>query len=233
MEPQGDALPDWAYPSEESVPESLLHLRIRTMLYTLVQRYLAQQGVEALTGSDQFVYWVEGNPRLAVAPDVYVVLDRATNYDVPSWMTWREGKAPELAVEIVSDDLSKDYRLAPRRYAEVGVQELIIFDPAAGPSRHRWQVYRRDDRGELVHALTSQHDRVPSQVLGCFLRCVGDGEHQRVRLAVDPRGDTLLPSAEEGEAAERAAKEQERNRREALEAEVAALKAELARHRED
>ena len=58
------------------------------------------------------------------------------------------------------------------------------------------------------------------------------GGHPLVRLATGPRGDELLPTAEEAERAakeaERAAKEQERTRRIALEAEVEALRRRLS-----
>ncbi len=247
MEPQSTALPEWAYPAEDDVPETLLHLRIRTLLYELVRRYLAQQGVEALTGSEQFVYWVEGNPQRALAPDLYVVRDVPADYDVRSWQTWREGKVPDLAIEIVSDDVGKDYEIGPVRYAEAGVEELVIFDPLDGPGRIRWQVYVRDARGDLVRTLSTDADRVPCRVLGCHLRWVeGEDGLPRVRLGVGPEGETLVPSAEEAEAFERAEKdreradkereradkERERDLRLAAEAELEALRARLA-HRDD
>ncbi len=214
MEPERAALPDLAYPVEDDVPETLLHLRIRTLLYHLVRRYLAYQGIEALTGSDQFVYWAEGHPQRSVAPDLYVVLETSPHRDVRSWQTWREGKMPELAVEIVSDDVAKDYELGPVRYAEAGVRELIIFDPFDGPGRVRWQVYARDAHGELVRVQATQADRVPCQVLGCHLRWVEEDGQPRVRLGQGPRGDELVLTAEEAEVAERAAKEQERAQKE-------------------
>lgn len=228
MEPDRTALPEWAYPVEDDVPETILHLRIRTLLYHLVQRTLARRGIEALTGSDQFLYWVQGQPHRVIAPDLYVVLGVPADYDVRSWQVWREGKPPELVVEIVSDDVQKDYELAPVRYADVGVRELVIFDPLEGPGRIRWQVYRRDSAGDMVRARSTQADRVECQVLGCHLRYVVEAGQPRIRIGEGPHGDTLVPTAEESEATERAAKEQERAKRRALEAEVAALRARLA-----
>ncbi len=216
MEPRSTNLPDWAYPAEDDVPETLLHLRIRTLLYELVRRYLASRGVPALTGSEQFLYWVEGNPLRSLAPDLYVVLGVSPDYDVRSWQTWREGRAPELAVEIVSDDVEKDYEVGPVRYAEAGVRELIIFDPTEGPGRLRWQVYVRDAEGDLAQTIATTEDRVPCQVLGCHLRCVEGVDGQpRVRLGVGPEGEELVPTAEEAETAERAEKVRERAAKEA------------------
>ncbi|MEM6929099.1 MAG: Uma2 family endonuclease [Myxococcota bacterium] len=233
MEPEPDALPEGAYPVEDAVPETLLHLRIRTMLYTLVRRYLAEQGIRALTGSEQFLYWVEGNSQRTVAPDVYVVLGVPPDRDVRTWQTWREGKAPELAIEIVSDDVGKDYETGPRRYAEAGVQELVIFDPFEGADRIRWQVYVRRSDGELVRTISTQADRVPSTVLGCHLRHVEEEGQPRVRLGVGAQGQQLVPTAEEAEDRERAAKEQERALRLAAQAELEALRRRLADDRSD
>ncbi len=234
MEPRRTNLPDWAYPAEDDVPETLLHLRIRTLLYELVRRYLAQQGVEALTGSEQFLYWVEDNPLRSLAPDVYVVLGVSPHYDVRSWQTWREGRVPELAIEIVSDDVDEDYEVGPVRYAEAGVRELVIFDPAEGPGRLRWQVYVRDAEGDLVQTQSTTGDRVPSGVLGCHLRCVeGEDGQPRVRLGVGPEGEELVPTAEEAEGAERSEKEQERAAKEAERAAKEAERAAKERERAD
>jgi Uma2 family endonuclease len=243
----------WDYPAEDDVAETLLHLLIRTMLMTLARKYLASQGRRALVGSDQFVYWERSNPHRAIAPDLYVVLGEDPNRSVRVWKTWQDG-VPDLVVEVVSIDRQKDYVMAPLRYEEVGVDELIVFDPHRGPGRIRWQVYRRGEGGLCLHAKTDDH-QVRSRVLGCSLIQVehADGT-PRIRL-VSARG-SLVPTHEEDadqertekereraekereraekeqeraeKEQERAEKEQERARRAELEAEVAALRQQLA-----
>jgi Uma2 family endonuclease len=59
---------------------------------------------------------------------------------VRSWKVWKTGVVPSFALEIVSRDVEKDYEDAPRAYAELGAQELVIFDPdyERQPHRVRW-----------------------------------------------------------------------------------------------
>ena len=140
---------------------------------------------------------------------------------------------PSLAVEVVSDDVEKDYVYAPQRYGEMGVGELIVYDPEPhrGADRIRWQVYRR--RGDaLVLEEEGDADRVRSEALGCWLRVVPDtAGRPLVRLATGIDGDDLLPTPEEAERAEkvseRAEKEAERAQRIALEMQIAELRRKL------
>jgi Uma2 family endonuclease len=222
----------WDYPAEDDVAETLLHLLIRTMLMTLARKYLASQGRRALVGSDQFVYWEPSNPHRAIAPDLYVVLGEDPKRSVRVWKTWQDG-VPDLVVEVVSVDRQKDYVMAPLRYEEVGVSELIVFDPHPGPGRIRWQVYRRGEDGLCLHGKTDDH-QVRSAVLGCSLIQVDDADGTpRIRL-VSARGSMVPTHEEEAQQEraekeqERAEKEQERARRTELEAEVAALRQQLA-----
>ncbi|MBX2796467.1 MAG: Uma2 family endonuclease [Myxococcales bacterium] len=217
MEQQRTALPDWAFPFEEEVPESTVNHRIQGLLEHLIQRFLAARGVEAFVSSDQLMYWDQTDPRRSLSPDVYVVLGVPQAHAPRSWMTWREGgRSPDLAVEAVSTNWSKDYLVGPARYAEAGVRELVIYDHETGPNRIRWQVYRRNADGDLTLAATSQGDRVWSEILGCFLRETFDpaDELPRIRLGVGEHGDELVISASEGERWERAEKERERAEKE-------------------
>jgi Uma2 family endonuclease len=194
------------YPEEEVVGESHLHLLIRIGLYSLIRRLLDERGEVAFVGSDQFMYWVRGNPQRAVSPDVYVFpgVDPAT--EARSWKLWEHDAPPSLVVEVVSDDVDKDYVAGPMRYAEIGVQELVIYDPEPerGQDRVRWQVYRRRE-GELRLEDHGDGDRVRCEVLGCWLRVVpDDADRPLVRVALGTDGDDLFPTADEArEAAER------------------------------
>lgn len=192
------------YAAEDAVPESMLHLLIRTTLWALIRRHLAEQGVRAFVGSEQFVYWKQGNPVRRLAPDVYVAIGHDPHADVRVWKTWEQGPL-QLAIEIVSDDVQKDYALAPARYDELGVDELIVFDPFAGDagSRVAWQVWRRGPDG-LAEVERHDGDRVASVVLGCHLRAVPSEDDGRVRVrpATGPAGDVLVPSEAEALRAE-------------------------------
>jgi Uma2 family endonuclease len=125
------------FPESAEMPEGTDHLILRTFLYQLVGHVL---GPEHTVGSDQFLYWLPTNPRRCVAPDVLVKLGVA-QHRFGSWKCWERG-APDLAVEIISpnegDGIEWDEKLA--RYAELGVQELLRFDPeeAAGQRLRAW-----------------------------------------------------------------------------------------------
>jgi hypothetical protein len=114
---------------------------------------------------------------------------------------------------------------APQRHDELGTQELVVFDPyvGAGPGRRRFRVHRRDRKGRLVVVEETNRAWVESQVLGCVLRCVGEGEGMRLRLGVGPEGVELVPTDAERakKEAERARKEAERARKEAERAKAA------------
>jgi len=205
----------------------------------MLARFLLERGVVAHAGADQFIYWEEGNPARRLAPDIYVLPNVDPNVALRSWRTWETGIVPSFVVEVASDDFEKDYDDNPALYAELGVRELVVFDPHAKLSsrgrRVRWQVFRRIARRGLVRVEVSQGDRVRSKVLGAWLRAVGEGDAVRLRVALGAHGDDIYPTEAEAERAakeqERAAKEQERAARRVAEAEVARLRALLAGRR--
>jgi Uma2 family endonuclease len=191
------------YPEEEQVPESTLHGEVAVLLQHLVARWLAERGERARVGRDQFIYWIQHHPRRAVAPDVYILPGVDPDASPGAWKVWESGIVPSLAIEIVGRDVIKDYEIGPPRYDELGVRELIIYDPEhdASEERARFQVWRRQ-RGALVCLERTNADRVKSAVLGAFLREVGVDGGRRVRIGTGPRGESLFPSAEEAAAAE-------------------------------
>ena len=219
------------YPVEEKVGEDTLQRLIVELLRPLVERWLAQRGVQALVGADQFIYWKQFDPHQRVAPDVYVLPGVPPGTYVSAWKTWESGIVPSFCFEVVSTDWRKDYAEALPRYEALGVIELVVFDPrfAERSDGRRWQVYRRLGRRGFVRVEATNADRVRSKVLGCWLRAVGDERAVRVRLATGARGDDLVPTPEEAEEAERIAREAERA---AKETERAAKEAALARVRE-
>lgn len=215
------------YPVTDEMGESTLHLLIRHLLLAQVRRWMTMEGKPDFVGSDQFFYWKQHHPNVCVAPDLYILPGVGPSPDIGCWKLWEAGRAPTLAVEIVSRDYEKDYVLSPRRYEDLGVRELVIFDPDHHDStdRVRFQVFRRLKGRGLTRVENTNGDRVRSRVLGCFLRVVGEGAEQRVRVATGPTGDDLLPTDDERIAqadVERAALVQ-------AEAEIARLRAELAK----
>ena len=239
------------YPTTDDMGEHLLQRVIANLLRSLVRQWLAGSRRVATVGANQFVYWVEGDPRRCRAPDVYVVEGVSLSPErVGVWKTW-EGHAPSFAFEVVSDDQLKDYEAAPRDYDAMGVRELVVFDPWAtvrSRKRVRWQVFRRTE-GVFTRVESASGDRVWSEVLGCWLRSVDGARGVRVRLATGSHGDTLIATASaharllrqiaetQADAERRARQEAEEHARDAeartrdAENEIVRLRAELARLR--
>src|SRR5262249_46826201 len=146
---------------------------IMELLRPLLARFLAERHVNAKVGADQFIYFVKGDPFKRVAPDIYILPNVAQEIIIPSWKTWETGIVPSFALEVTGDSITKDYEDNPALYSELGVRELIIFDPHAKPTsrrRVRWQVYRRQPNGSLLRVKTSNGDRVHSKIIGAWLR---------------------------------------------------------------
>lgn len=213
------------FPESAEVPETELHLELRTILYQLLKDHL---GPEATVGSDQFVYFDAANPRVCLAPDVYVRL-APRGAPIRSWKTWERG-APEIAVEIVSDDdrPEDDWATKLNRYRRLGVTELLRFDPQrrAGP---RVRVWDRVD--EALTEREVNEERAPSLVLNLdWIVAPADGIEFALRVAVPASAEQperLVLTRAEARGAEAEARRAEAEAHRAAEARVRELEAEL------
>jgi len=205
------------FPESEEVPETGVHLELRTALYLLVRDFVGERGA---VGSEQFVYWDPSDPRQCLAPDLIVRMG-ATPGPFPTWKTWERG-APHLAVEVASpfDAGEAEWNRKLVRYRRSGINELAKFDPedAERPLR-LWDRLE----GDLVERdLTGEHALL-CDTLGVHWCVRDDATLGRVlRVSLDALGQTLLPTGAEREraAAERARTSAER---------IAELEAELQR----
>ncbi|MBX2796466.1 MAG: Uma2 family endonuclease [Myxococcales bacterium] len=186
MDAQRRTLPEWAYPASEKRPVTTLHHRLRTTLFTQTERHLRDQGVRAFTGSNQFVYFEEGNPRKAMEPDLYVFLDEDPAMRPDKVKTW-EWRAPDMVLEIRSRrGIAWHHDLAPRFYAEMGVKELILLDPTLQPPRDvggilpewkRLHVFRQTSPSTSLRYVADEGgDRAWSDVIGAEFRWDGEAE---------------------------------------------------------
>ena len=233
--------------SHERVPESKLHLVLRTLLYDFLKRAF---GAHAAIGSNQFLYFRATDPKRWVAPEGFVRL-AAKNDLFPNWKVWERG-APDVAVEILDfEERPWDDTLAD--YHEAGVRELVRFDPEAPPGQ-RLRIWDRVQEDLVPRVVAGE--RAPSRVLdGTW--CLAPGDRLDVALRFEDASGVLLPTtveatealraereaararAEAGRAAEgaeraraeaeRGSVEAERARADALEAKLAALLAERGR----
>lgn len=177
------------FPEHEQLPETKWHLELKTLLYQFLKLAFADQ---AQIGCDQFVYFDAANPRVCLAPDAFVRMGSPDEM-FGSWKVWERG-APHLAVEIISDfdarDRNWDAKLAS--YRQLGVRELVRFDPEAEQGKLRiWD--RLDD--DLVEREPTGAP-TPSSVLPGYWLLVGDEKlGPTLRLSRDETGQRLYPAA--------------------------------------
>ena len=118
------------YPSSDGKPLAENDAQHTTILYgisALRVRYAGRGDV--YVSGDLLIYYEEGNPRVSVAPDVFVVFgveDRMRmNYKV-----WEEGKGPDFVLEVASPSTwREDVGRKREVYARLGVKEYWLYDP--------------------------------------------------------------------------------------------------------
>ena len=230
------------YPESDGEPmaETDTHINLLTYLREALLDYYRDDPNVYVAGN-LFVYYEQGDPGGVVAPDIFVVKG-VQKYDRRIYQVWKEGKGPDVVLELTSRG-TRQKDLGPKKgtYEMLGVQEYFIFDPLVeylepqllGFRLTRWG-YRPIDDEPLV-----------SQVLGLELRVEGD-TLRLVDLATGKRlltpleaqqarrqAENLLASeAEARRQAEILAASEAEARRQA-EAEVERLQVELARLRGD
>ncbi len=216
----------WYLTEEEDMGQSWLHDQISRLLTHLVERWLAERhGGKGHVASDVFVQWMPDQPQVQVSPDVLVV-DRIADPPPTVLQVWRpDASPPRFAVEVVSDDWHKDYRDNPPKYAQLGCQELVIYDAEhdlhkRSQQRVALQVFRRSRDGLFVRTYAGAGP-AHSEQLQAWLVVAGDGS-RLLRIARDAEGRDLVASAEEALADKSRALS-------AADAEIARLRAELAR----
>lgn len=119
------------YPSsdgERMAESDLQYVPLTETVSTLRNRFIDRPDV--YVAGDMLVYYRMNDNRASVAPDVFVVLEADGNHPRDSWLVWREGKTPDLVMEIASPGTwERDAGEKREIYAGMGVREYWRFDP--------------------------------------------------------------------------------------------------------
>ena len=192
------------YPSGDGRPMAENDAQLAAMHYGIgALRVYYQDRDDVYVSGDLLVYYEEGNPRVSVAPDVFVVFgveDRMRMH----YLVWEEGKAPDFVLEVASKSTWRE-DLGPKRevYARLGVKEYWLYDPTGEYLTPVLQGLRLAGSAYVRQlAVTSPEGALTltSETLGLELRAQG-GE---MRFRNPVTGQILLSQSEE-HAARRAA----------------------------
>jgi Uma2 family endonuclease len=162
------------YPTSDGKPmaETDIHRDLMvSLIQTLKGHFVAEPNV--YVSGNLLVFYVRGNRRKHVSPDVFVVRGVA-NHLRDNYLIWEEGKGPEAAIELTSSSTRHtDTKRKMALYRDVlKVKEYFLFDPYDDYLVPRFQGYRLR-AGDYVPIQPSM-GRMTSQVLGLELMPVGD-----------------------------------------------------------
>ena len=222
------------YPESDGQPmaESDLHRDVMTdLIHGLKARYIREPNV--YVGGNLLLYYVEGDPRKSVSPDVLVTWGIRKGRR-KTYRLWKEGRAPGFVIEVTSDttrteDLGKKKDL----YLQLEVEEYILFDPLGDYLHPRLQGHRlvlgryQPIPLEADGSLLSRTTGLRLRIEGENLRLIDEATGERLLFAEEERAARLAERAARLAAEERA--EQEARARRALEEEVEHLRRELGR----
>ena len=218
------------YPDSDGEPLAENDAQLHAILYAVgALRVHYSECADVYVSGDLLVYYEEGNPRVSVAPDTFVVFgveDRMRrNYKV-----WEEGKGPDFVLEVASlNTWREDVEKKPGIFAGLGVKEYFLYDPRGEYLTPRLQGYRLVGGAYERMSAVESIDRtltLHSDVLGLELRAKGE----EMRFHDPATGEDLL-SYDEEHAARQAAElraEREATARRAAEARIAELEARLS-----
>ncbi len=91
------------YPESDGKPlgETGTHIDVTMALLDELRRYYSRR-IDVAVLSNMFLYYVEGNPRKNVVPDLFVTLDVPANTKRRTFKVWLEGKGPDFVLEVTS-----------------------------------------------------------------------------------------------------------------------------------
>ncbi|MGE0707360.1 MAG: Uma2 family endonuclease [Planctomycetota bacterium] len=199
LEPRRLADPADGLPTEvwfEPVAESPLHLAVLLYLVAALRWHLRDRDDACVEGNIALQF-DRDDLRRHVAPDVLVALGVAKVRPGKSYALWVEGKAPDLVFEVTSESTHReDTGPKLQRYFELGVREVVLFDPEDTYLSPPLRLYRRGSAG--FERVPGDGERASLETLELDVVRLG----QEVRLLDRRSGELLRSAAEESQARE-------------------------------
>ena len=230
------------YPDSDGEPMAEDDHQLTAMLdaISMLRAWFADRE-DVYAGGDMLMYFRMNDNETRVAPDVFVVFGVESRHKRSSWIVWREGKAPDIVMELASGSTwRRDMREKRDIYHEMGVTEYWRFDPTMTYFAPPLIGERLGVDGYTAIDLSTDGDsvlRAHSAVLGLDVCVLPDGN---LRL-YDPVSRQWLRTHGESEAAlqvseamlreAEAARERETAARQAAEEELRVLREQLQAYR--
>ena len=222
------------YPDSDGEPMAENDWQLDAMISaisTLREWFADREDVYA--GGDMLIYYQMNDNETRVAPDIFVVFG-TEKHRRNSWIVWREGKAPDIVMEVASGSTwRRDMREKRDIYAEMGVVEYWRFDPTSNYFLPPLVGERLGDGEYSTIELTTNRDGVVwghSTVLGLDVCALTDGN---LRFYDPVSGQWLRTLHEEAAARQEAetAVKRETAARQAAEEELRVLREQLQAYR--
>ncbi len=185
------AAPTIIYPESDGEPmaETDTH---RDLMIDFIQllKYYFRYARDVYVSGNLFLYYVEGNPRKVISPDVFVVFG-VEKKQRRTYRTWEEGRTPDFVLEVASPKTyTNDIGEKRELYASVlAVKEYFIYDPLGQiiPSFSGWRLVNG-----VYQEIDFVNDRLSSGVLGLEL-----GEKGEDLRLYDPNRSVWLATPNE------------------------------------
>lgn len=214
------------YPTEDGKPMAETDRHIELAVYfrqAMKRRY--QDRPDVYVAGNNFIYYVQGDPKKCVSPDLYLVFGVSSKLR-DCYKSWEEGgRLPDVVFEFTSKKTRREdvFKKRPLYESILRVKEFFQFDPTGDYLKPELQGFRME--GTRFQPIPLRENRLYSEQLE--LEMVQQGEWLRL---YDPRaGEWLLSDLELSARAEedrRKALEEQRRADEAEE-EIRRLRAQI------
>ena len=220
-----DQYPDWSYlPDPEPVEDAMQQLPTINRIVPMIEGHFSDHP-DVLVAGEAYLCWDISNKNAKLSPDCMVAFGvNVEKVEIRNgYLIWEMGKPPDVVIEVASERTARaDLTSKRERYASLGIPEYWRLDPSGGDRYGEPLVgeyladgeYRRIDLHEDDYGLVWAY----SEIMGINLRW--DGRHFATQDPVT--GYTMLGLVEANEMAL-----QERAARQAAEAQVRELRAQL------
>ncbi len=180
------------YPTTDgkAVAETDYHRQLMFDLIAQLGRYFADDP-ETYVSGNLLLFYDPSNKRKHISPDTFVVFG-VPKKDRLNYLTWEEGKAPDVVFELTSKSTrAEDTRKKMALYRDVlKVKEYFLFDPLEDYLEPSMLGHRL--RAGQYLPIAPKAGRLPSQLLGLHLE--RDGRELRLW---DPETESWLPTPNE------------------------------------